>query len=136
MPTTKEIPAIEPSPELRRSVREKWFALVAFVVVTGAAALLQAQTPPAPEQPLIGSIQGDNLYEAYCASCHGADAKGNGPMAKWLKVPTLRISLASLPATAASFRWSGWTGSFQAKKRCPAVTELGPCQFGARYFHK
>ncbi len=87
MPTTKEIPAIEPSPELRRSVREKWFALVAFVVVTGAAALLQARTPPAPEQPLIGSIQGDNLYGAYCASCHGADAKGNGPMAKWLKVP-------------------------------------------------
>lgn len=38
------------------------------------------------EQPLIVSIRGDNLFNAYCASCHGQDAKGNGPMAKWLKV--------------------------------------------------
>ncbi len=39
------------------------------------------------EEPLIHSIRGDNLYRAYCASCHGKDAKGNGPMAVWLKVP-------------------------------------------------
>jgi mono/diheme cytochrome c family protein len=39
------------------------------------------------EEPLINSIRGDNLYRAYCASCHGKDAKGNGPMAVWLKVP-------------------------------------------------
>jgi mono/diheme cytochrome c family protein len=38
------------------------------------------------EQPLIASIRGDNLYRAYCASCHGEDAKGNGAMAAWLKV--------------------------------------------------
>jgi mono/diheme cytochrome c family protein len=42
--------------------------------------------PESEEQPLIGSIRGDNLYRAYCASCHGTDAKGNGPMAVWLKV--------------------------------------------------
>jgi mono/diheme cytochrome c family protein len=38
------------------------------------------------EQALIVSIQGDNLYKTYCASCHGDAAKGNGPMAAWLKV--------------------------------------------------
>lgn len=38
------------------------------------------------DQPLIASIRGENLYQAYCASCHGVDAKGNGPMAIWLKV--------------------------------------------------
>jgi mono/diheme cytochrome c family protein len=37
--------------------------------------------------PLIDSIQGDQLYKAYCASCHGLAGKGNGPMAAWLKVP-------------------------------------------------
>ena len=37
-------------------------------------------------QPLIGSIQGGNLFRAYCASCHGEDAKGDGSMAAWLKV--------------------------------------------------
>ena len=41
----------------------------------------------ADEQPLIVSIQGSKLYKIYCASCHGEDAKGHGPMAVWLKVP-------------------------------------------------
>jgi mono/diheme cytochrome c family protein len=36
--------------------------------------------------PLIDSIQGPALFKAYCASCHGADAKGDGPVAKSLKV--------------------------------------------------
>jgi len=34
---------------------------------------------------LIASIEGPNLYKAYCAVCHGANAKGNGPMAMFLK---------------------------------------------------
>ena len=34
---------------------------------------------------LIDSIQGPNLYKAYCAVCHGANAKGDGPMAMFLK---------------------------------------------------
>jgi mono/diheme cytochrome c family protein len=39
------------------------------------------------EQPLIISIQGSKLYKIYCASCHGEDGKGHGPMAAWLRVP-------------------------------------------------
>ena len=46
----------------------------------------RARASGAEEQPLIVSIRGDNLYKTYCASCHGEDAKGNGPMAVWLKV--------------------------------------------------
>jgi len=34
---------------------------------------------------LIDSIQGPNLYKAYCAVCHGPNAKGDGPMAMSLK---------------------------------------------------
>ena len=34
---------------------------------------------------LIESIQGLALYRAYCAVCHGKDARGNGPMALSLK---------------------------------------------------
>ncbi len=48
-----------------------------------------AQSPkgqPAETTRLIESIQGPALYAAYCASCHGKDAKGGGPMAKALKV--------------------------------------------------
>jgi mono/diheme cytochrome c family protein len=37
------------------------------------------------DRHLIGSIQGAALFKAYCASCHGADAKGSGPLAPALK---------------------------------------------------
>ena len=60
-------------------------ALIAWT----AAMLLQGERARASSQhepSLINSIRGDNLYKAYCASCHGVDAKGNGPMAAWLKV--------------------------------------------------
>jgi mono/diheme cytochrome c family protein len=46
----------------------------------------RAKAARADQQRLIVSIQGQNLYGAYCASCHGDDAKGHGPMAAWLKV--------------------------------------------------
>jgi len=47
------------------------------------------------EVRLIASIQGPALYKAYCSSCHGADAKGGGPMAKSLKVPPADLTLIS-----------------------------------------
>jgi mono/diheme cytochrome c family protein len=43
-----------------------------------------AQNKPSDTQ-LIDSIQGPNLFKAYCAVCHGPAAKGDGPMAKSLK---------------------------------------------------
>jgi mono/diheme cytochrome c family protein len=36
---------------------------------------------------LIPSLAGQDLFAFYCASCHGSDAKGNGPMATVLKTP-------------------------------------------------
>jgi mono/diheme cytochrome c family protein len=52
--------------------------------------LSTAQTPPSPrpeETHLISSLAGSDLYQAYCAVCHGKSAKGDGPMARVLKVP-------------------------------------------------
>ncbi len=61
----------------------------ALLGTTLLAAGVWAQTPPkraTQPAPLIGSIQGPELFQAYCASCHGKDAKGNGPMADSLKI--------------------------------------------------
>jgi mono/diheme cytochrome c family protein len=47
----------------------------------------------AQHETLIHSLEGPDLFRAYCASCHGADAKGSGPAASALKakVPDLTL---------------------------------------------
>jgi mono/diheme cytochrome c family protein len=54
------------------------------VAIIGIAWGVQ-RADPAKER-LIASMQGPTLYEAYCAACHGPDAKGNGPAASTLKL--------------------------------------------------
>ncbi|HXJ16528.1 MAG TPA: cytochrome c [Candidatus Polarisedimenticolia bacterium] len=74
-------------------------ACVAFHGFPGHAQAQSQRQPakvPPPEhqlQPLIRSVEGPNLFRAYCASCHGVDAKGNGPAAPELKakVPDLTL---------------------------------------------
>ena len=60
-----------------------------------APAVAQAQTPkpvPFPAESLVGK----DSFEAYCASCHGTDGRGNGPVAGSLRnVPTDLTALAN-----------------------------------------
>lgn len=53
--------------------------LLAAGVVWALSAL--GQRDPMTEEPLT---HGPSLYRAYCASCHGADGAGGGPVAKAL----------------------------------------------------
>jgi mono/diheme cytochrome c family protein len=73
-------------------------ALQGLVLLGGlfAAARMSAddkagQTPKAPKPPLINSLKGVDIFRAYCASCHGSDGTGGGPVAPALntKVPDL-----------------------------------------------
>jgi mono/diheme cytochrome c family protein len=63
-------------------------ALVALGL-TAVYVLSPAQTPQPSKQPgepqLISSLKGPDLYQAYCAVCHGRSAKGDGPMAITLR---------------------------------------------------
>jgi mono/diheme cytochrome c family protein len=60
-------------------------ALSMIVAVFGLAWGAQRAGPP--KERLIASIQGPALYKAYCAACHGPEAKGHGPAASTLKFP-------------------------------------------------
>ena len=58
------------------------------VVGLGLPVLAGVQTTGRKNPDLvIKSVAGQDLFEFYCASCHGRDAKGNGGVAPALKVP-------------------------------------------------
>ena len=74
------------------------FLLVGLSLIPPAVPA-SAQEASAPAQTagyqvpnhLIESLEGRDLFRAYCAVCHGADARGGGPAAPFLKgkVPDL-----------------------------------------------
>jgi mono/diheme cytochrome c family protein len=55
-------------------------ALLVITIIVGAR-------PGIDETPLPLSYvpSGDQIYKQYCATCHGADARGDGPLAALLK---------------------------------------------------
>lgn len=62
--------------------------IVAAMMLAFAIALSKGrtQTPPPPPNNAVMPVSGKELYFAYCASCHGREAKGTGPAASALRV--------------------------------------------------
>jgi mono/diheme cytochrome c family protein len=68
--------------------------LAAFATVAAVGASTEDKPKTQKEsqpQRLIPSLKGPDLFRAYCAPCHGQEAKGDGPAAAALntKVPDL-----------------------------------------------
>jgi mono/diheme cytochrome c family protein len=67
-----------------------WLGLASLAVVVPLAAM-RFQEPAS--RPAAGATReeriarGARAYRVYCAGCHGAGAKGDGPLADLLKVP-------------------------------------------------
>lgn len=82
---------------MRRAVELASSVVLIFIAFAAFSRQVQAQAKPvASDQelpPLIRSVKGPDLFRAYCASCHGLDAKGHGPAAASLKakVPDLTV---------------------------------------------
>jgi mono/diheme cytochrome c family protein len=71
-------------------------AFVAGLLATAAFGIAQTNTQ-IKEVPLehTSPASGKQMYATYCAVCHGADGRGNGPAAAALKVqPTNLATLA------------------------------------------
>ncbi len=63
-----------------------------FPVVTLAAGPPTIKSVPAV---VTSPVSGPIMFKEYCASCHGADARGHGPAAPALKVPPPDLTLLS-----------------------------------------
>lgn len=76
---------------MRRSCAAAGFVGMGLVLaITARVAGAQGQTVPqlktVPCEAII-SLEGKDSYAAYCAACHGATGKGDGPAAPALKGP-------------------------------------------------
>jgi len=60
--------------------------IVILILTAGVNVLAQTTGPPNPPL-IIQSLAGRDLFDFYCATCHGRDGKGGGPVAAALKVP-------------------------------------------------
>ncbi|HYX69923.1 MAG TPA: cytochrome c [Terriglobales bacterium] len=71
-------------------MRQRIITLPALFLVVSALAIATPQIeerPPAPSRPVAGAT----IFQSYCASCHGTDGRGKGPVAGALRhaVPDL-----------------------------------------------
>lgn len=59
---------------------------VAIAAALGACASGAAQPPPAAPPDAVLADLGETVYVRYCAACHGAGGRGDGPAAGALRV--------------------------------------------------
>ena len=69
--------------------------IILAVILVSISAVAVAQQGPAQTAPSVKHVpitsapsnSGKDMFNSYCAVCHGTDAKGNGPAASALKTP-------------------------------------------------
>ncbi len=75
----------------------KFISLAVIVISISALAVAQeAQTPPTVKHvPITNtpSNSGKQMFDSYCAVCHGKAGKGDGPAASALKTPPVDLTL-------------------------------------------
>src|ERR1700692_3174661 len=65
--------------------------LLGTMTVAVSAQTIVKKGPP----PVTSPANGAEMYTAYCAACHGANGKGDGPAAVALKVPPTDLTQLS-----------------------------------------
>ena len=75
----------------------KFISLAVILLLSAIAVAQEAQTPIVKHVPIVNtpSNSGKDMFNSYCAVCHGKDGKGAGPAASAMKTsPTDLTTLA------------------------------------------
>ena len=72
--------------------------LVAALSSAALCGIAQQTTPRIKTVPIkpTSAASGQEMYNSYCATCHGVDGRGSGPAAPALKVPPNDLTTLSL----------------------------------------
>lgn len=71
-------------------MRGFWIGLILVVAIVGGARAAR------PSQLAIKSFVGQDLFEFYCANCHGRAGTGHGPVAATLKTKPADLTLIAV----------------------------------------
>jgi mono/diheme cytochrome c family protein len=71
------------------------FLLVGVFSLLAMSAVAQDKPKEIKKTPItnVSPSSGSEMFNSYCAPCHGKDAKGNGPAASALKIPPANLTL-------------------------------------------
>lgn len=77
------------------------FISMAVIIVMAVSVVSAAQQAPAQGAPTVKHVpisnapsnSGKEMFDSYCAVCHGKDGKGNGPAATAMKTPPTDLTL-------------------------------------------
>lgn len=65
----------------------RWLILLGVLLASLVTSRSLAGQETAPNGPSDSAVAGALSYRVYCASCHGAKAQGDGPVAEVLRIP-------------------------------------------------
>jgi mono/diheme cytochrome c family protein len=106
-----------------KGFRGVYIAAGLFLMLSMGAA--QKRVPETSrEKQLLDSFKGPELYKAYCATCHGKDGKGGGPMSASLRIPPADLTRISAR--------NGGKFPFLAVQKIISGEQQGPATHGTR----
>jgi mono/diheme cytochrome c family protein len=69
------------------AMRNLFLSMALLCVTSSIAKAGEQQAPKKTVSTTSAELSGEEIFKSYCATCHGSDGKGKGPMAAVLKVP-------------------------------------------------